>query len=77
MAITDNVMLEQIGAVLLVAFIGAALANKGKQSVILGYMVAGILIGPFIHISIFGLNYNGIIQDTSFISSLSGLGSLS
>lgn len=67
-------MVYEIGIVMLVSFIGAALATKAKQSVILGYILAGILIGPYISIQLFGLNYNGLVHDTSFIDTLSILG---
>ena len=60
--------------IMLVSFIGAALATKAKQSVILGYIVAGVLIGPFIHFNLFGIQYDGLLKDTGFISYLSSLG---
>jgi monovalent cation:H+ antiporter-2, CPA2 family len=66
-------MLE-VGAIMMVAFIGAALASRYKQSVVLGYIIAGILIGPFIHLDIGGFHYDGLIQDTSLISVISELG---
>ncbi len=59
---------------MLVSFVGAALATKAKQSAILGYIVAGVLIGPFIHFNLFGIQFDGLIKDTSFISYLSTLG---
>lgn len=64
----------EVGAVMLIAFIGAALASKAKQSVILGYILAGILIGPNIHLVVEGISYDGIIRDTTFIEYLSHLG---
>ncbi len=64
----------EVGAIMLVAFIGAALASRYKQSVVLGYIVAGVLIGPFIHLDIAGFRYDGLIQDTTFISVISQLG---
>ncbi|MDD1765825.1 MAG: cation:proton antiporter, partial [Methanomassiliicoccales archaeon] len=73
MVTTEGVMFE-VGAVMLIAFIGAALASKAKQSVILGYILAGILIGPNIHLVVEGISYDGIILDTSFIEYLSHLG---
>jgi monovalent cation:H+ antiporter-2, CPA2 family len=73
MVATQEIMFE-VGMIMLVSFIGAALASKAKQSVILGYIVAGVLIGPFIHFNIFGFQYDGLIKDTSFISYLSTLG---
>jgi len=73
MVATQAIMFE-VGMIMLVSFIGAALASKAKQSVILGYIVAGVLIGPFIHFNLFGIQYDGLIKDTSFISYLSSLG---
>ncbi len=73
MVATQEIMFE-VGMIMLVSFIGAALATKAKQSVILGYIVAGVLIGPFIHFNIFGIQYDGLMKDTSFISYLSTLG---
>lgn len=70
---TQELMFE-VGTIMLVAFIGAALSTKAKQSVILGYIVAGVLIGPFMHFNIFGFQYDGLMNDTSFISYLSSLG---
>lgn len=69
----DNMMLE-IGAVMLIAFIGATIASKLKQSVILGYIIVGIIIGPHIHLQLGPLTYNGIIKDTTMIDFLSYLG---
>jgi CPA2 family monovalent cation:H+ antiporter-2 len=66
-------MLE-VGIVMLVAFLGAALAAKAKQSVVLGYIVAGILIGPFIHLDILGFHYDGLIADSELITLISDLG---
>ncbi len=74
MDVTESQVMFEMGAILLVAFIGSALAIKGRQSVILGYIVAGILIGPFIHIQIGPLTYDGVIHDTSFIESVSQIG---
>lgn len=59
---------------MLLAFMGAAAASKLNQSVMIGYIIVGILLGPFIHISAFGLEYNGIIQDTTLISAMSKIG---
>ena len=58
MVATQAIMFE-VGMIMLVSFIGAALASKAKQSVILGYIVAGVLIGPFIHFNLFGIQYDG------------------
>jgi len=73
MIATDGLMLE-VGIIMLIAFIGAAVASKAKQSVILGYILAGMLIGPYISVELFGYTYNGLVHDTSFIEMLSSLG---
>ncbi|MFA5313967.1 MAG: cation:proton antiporter, partial [Methanomassiliicoccales archaeon] len=67
-------LIFDIGVMMIVAFIGAALAKKAKQSVILGYILAGILIGPYIAFEMFGLRYDGLVHDTEFISTLSTFG---
>ncbi len=67
-------ILFEFGTIMLIAFIGAALATRFKQSVILGYMLAGILIGPFIHISIWGWDYNGLFTNEGLIGGLSQMG---
>lgn len=71
--VTEEVML-QVGLVMLLAFIGAGLATKLKQSVIIGYILVGILIGPFMSFSFMGFEYHGIIHDTSFIEYMSKIG---
>jgi len=69
----SRLMLE-IGAMLLVAFIGALLASRAKQSVILGYIAAGILIGPYISFEIGGFSYHGLVQELGLIETISQLG---
>ena len=64
----------QLGAIMLLAFIGATLAGKLNQSVMIGYVFVGVLIGPFMHFSVFGLEYNGLITDTGLISAMSKIG---
>ena len=64
----------QMGAIMLLAFIGAALASKIRQSVMIGYIFVGILIGPFMHFTLFGIDYNGLITDTTLISAMSKIG---
>ena len=59
---------------MLIAFIGAAVASKARQSVILGYILAGMLIGPFISVELFGYTYNGLVHDTGFVELLSSMG---
>ena len=53
MIATDGLMFE-VGIIMLIAFIGAAVASKAKQGVILGYILAGMLIGPYISVELFG-----------------------
>lgn len=69
----DDVMF-QVGVIMLIAFIGAALARRTRQSVMLGYILAGILIGPHMHIELGGFVYDGLLQDTDFIMAMSQLG---
>src|SRR5574340_106983 len=64
----------EVGVIAAVGFLGAAVANRARISVVIGYIVAGILIGPNIHVSALGLSYNGILTDTEFVQSISQLG---
>ena len=73
-ALSESSIMFEVGAIMLVAFIGAALASRAKQSVILGYIVAGIIIGPYISLDIAGFHYDGLIHDTTLISVISDLG---
>jgi CPA2 family monovalent cation:H+ antiporter-2 len=70
----DAQLLFQLGSIMLLAFIAATIAGKVNQTVMIGYIVIGILIGPYISISLFGFEYNGLIQDTSLIMLLSQVG---
>lgn len=63
-----------VGIIAAVGFLGAAIASRARISVVIGYIVAGMLIGPNIHLSAFGLSYNGILTDTEFVQSISQLG---
>jgi CPA2 family monovalent cation:H+ antiporter-2 len=67
-------LMFQVGIILLIAFIGAALAMRFRQSVILGYILAGLLIGPFIRLDIGGFRYEGLIQDVEFVQQLAFIG---
>ncbi len=71
---SNSELLIEIGTILLVAFIGATIATKAKQSVILGYIVAGILIGPFMYIEIGPYVYSGIVHESELIELFSQLG---
>jgi CPA2 family monovalent cation:H+ antiporter-2 len=42
--------------------------------VVLGYIVAGMLFGPFMHLDIFGFHYDGLIADSELITMISDLG---
>jgi len=66
--------LFDIGAIMLIAFLGAALASRARQSVILGYILVGILIGPNMHLDLGFIQYDGLLQDTDFIMYMSQLG---
>lgn len=67
-------LLIQLGAILLLAFIAASLAGRANQSVMIGYILIGIVIGPKISINLLGLEYNGLITDTSLVDLLSFIG---
>ncbi|HIJ16534.1 MAG TPA: cation:proton antiporter, partial [Thermoplasmata archaeon] len=71
---TEAQLLFQMGAIMLLAFIAATLARKMNQSVMIGYIAIGILIGPKISVEILGYEYHGLITDTSLISMLSFVG---
>src|SRR3989442_2163980 len=64
----------EIGVIMLIAFMGAALAFRLRLSVIIGYIVAGILSGPHVQLSLSGMSYRGIITDSGFIQDLSRIG---
>src|SRR3989442_4667709 len=64
----------EIGVIMLIAFMGAAIASRFRLSAIIGYIVAGILIAPNIRLSVGGLSYQGIVTDSAFIQDLSRIG---
>ncbi len=70
----ESELLFQMGAIMLLAFVAATLAGKLNQSVMIGYIVIGILIGPKMSFEIFGFEYRGFISDTSLIEILSFVG---
>lgn len=70
---TGSIMFE-VGVIACVGFLGAALASRARVSVVIGYILAGMLIGPHIHIRLLGLSYDGILTDTDFIQAISRLG---
>jgi CPA2 family monovalent cation:H+ antiporter-2 len=69
-------LLLEFGAIMLIAFIGAAIAYRLKQSPILAYIIVGILIGPYMAIKIGGLEYNGLVENVDFVTALSQFGLL-
>jgi len=71
---SEGELIFQMGAIMLLAFIGALLASKLNQSVMIGYILIGVLIGPSMHFSLFGLEYNGLIHDTTLISAMAEIG---
>lgn len=70
----ESTLMFEIGAMLLVAFTGAVLASKAKQSAILGYIAAGVIIGPYLTFEIAGFTYTGLVQDMGLIETVSQLG---
>ncbi len=73
MATLDSFMF-QMGVVLLVAFMAAALAFRLRLSAIVGYMVVGILLGPHMHITLGPWEYHGVVTDTAFLATTSQVG---
>src|SRR4030042_1532384 len=72
--VTEAELMFQLGAIMLLAFIAATMAGKLNQSVMIGYIIIGVFIGPKISIEVFGFEYNGLITDTSFIEIMSSIG---
>ena len=70
---TTSIMFD-VGVIASVGFIGAALAARVRIPIIIGYIIAGILIGPNIHLRVFGTSYDGILADSTFLQSISQLG---
>src|SRR2546423_2714980 len=70
---TTSIMFD-VGVIASVGFIGAALASRVRIPIIIGYIIAGILIGPNIHLRVFGTSYDGILADSTFLQSISQLG---
>ena len=69
-----NSIMFEVGVIAAVGFLGAAIASRARISVVIGYIIAGMLIGPNIHLHAFGLSYDGILTDTEFVQSISQLG---
>src|SRR2546430_11910171 len=64
----------EFGVIASVGFIGAAIASRVRIPIIIGYIIAGILIGPNIHLRLFGTSYDGVLTDSVFLQSISQLG---
>ncbi len=71
---TDSTLFFQFGVIMLLAFIGAGLSARLDQSVILGYMIVGVMIGPFMKFSILGITYTGLIQNTVLLGYFAKMG---
>ena len=72
--ISETELMFQLGAIMLLAFIAATMAGKMKQSVMIGYIIIGVFIGPKISIELFGVHYHGLVGDMSLILMLSQVG---
>jgi len=66
----------EIGIIITLAFLWAWLAGKVHQSALLGYILVGVFIGPFINITIpgTGYQYRGLVSNLEFIQDTSRLG---
>lgn len=67
-------LMFQVGVILLIAFIGAAIASRFRLSVVIGYIVAGMVIGPYVSLSFAGYTYSGLVTDSSLIRDLAQIG---
>jgi CPA2 family monovalent cation:H+ antiporter-2 len=74
MVMSGSELMFQIGSLMLIAFIGALIASRFKQSVIIGYLVVGILIGPYISFDLGPISYHGLVKEMDFISFMSQIG---
>jgi CPA2 family monovalent cation:H+ antiporter-2 len=72
--ISEGELMFQLGAIMLLAFIGATIAGKINQSVMIGYIFVGIFIGPYFSFSLFGFEYHGLITSSELISAMSKIG---
>lgn len=63
-----------VGVIATVGFIGAALATRARVPVVIGYVITGILIGPNVHLRLFGWSYDGILGASNFLQSISQFG---
>src|SRR3989449_1013291 len=70
---TTSIMFD-VGVIATVGFVGAAFASRACVPIIIGYIIAGMLIGPNIHFHLLGWSYDGILADSIFLQSISQLG---
>src|SRR5439155_149549 len=70
---TTSIMFD-VGVIATVGFVGAAFASRARVPIIIGYIIAGMLIGPNIHFHLFGWSYDGVLADSVFLQSISQLG---
>jgi CPA2 family monovalent cation:H+ antiporter-2 len=68
--------LVEIAVMITLAFLWAWLAGKVHQSALLGYILVGIFIGPFMNIPVpwSDVHYRGLVSDPTFIQNTSKLG---
>ena len=67
-------LLYEIAILLIFAFLGSMIASKLGQNTLLGYIIVGMLIGPNIHISFGGIEYNGLLNHDEIIQLFSEFG---
>jgi CPA2 family monovalent cation:H+ antiporter-2 len=72
--ISESELLFQLGAIMLLAFIAATMARKLSQTVMIGYILIGVFIGPKISVTVLGFEYHGLISDTTIVDLLSNVG---
>ncbi len=60
---TTSIMFD-VGVIATVGFLGAAIASRVRVPIIIGYIVAGMLIGPNVHVRIFDWSYDGVLGDS-------------
>ncbi len=72
--ISEAELMFQLGAIMLLAFIAATMAGRMNQSVMIGYIIIGVFIGPKISIEFLGFHYHGLVADMSLILMLSQVG---
>jgi CPA2 family monovalent cation:H+ antiporter-2 len=64
----------EIGIIIFLAFLGSYLAGRARLSSIVGYIIVGILIGPYMSFQLLGFQYNGLITNMDFVRQISRLG---